>query len=55
MTKKVSKVKSVEESTNELEKLINEKTSLLKSGMYNENDPLIQRLDAKIRLMIEQN
>jgi hypothetical protein len=49
------KGKSAEENTNELEKLINEKNSLLKSGMYNENDALIQRLDAKIKILIEQN
>jgi len=41
--------------SSDLEKLINEKNNLLRSGMYNEKDGLIQKLDFQIRKFIEQN
>ncbi len=38
---------------NEIEKLENEKYMLLGSGTYNENDPLIQKIEMKLKKLYE--
>ena len=38
---------------NELEKLIQEREQMIKSGMYKENDPLIFQLNNKIKRISE--
>jgi hypothetical protein len=38
---------------NEIEKLENEKYFLLSSGNYSENDPLVMRLDTKLKKLYE--
>jgi len=38
---------------NEIEKLENEKIMLLSSGTYSENDPLIQKIETKIKKLYE--
>ena len=38
---------------NEIEKLETEKYFLLNSGAYNENDPLIMRLESKLKKLYE--
>lgn len=38
---------------NEIEKLESEKYMLLGSGTYNENDPLIQKIEMKLRKLYE--
>lgn len=37
----------------EIEKLYIERDSLLGSGIYNENDPLIQQLENRIRKLLD--
>ena len=41
------------QSKNEIEKLENEKYMLLGSGTYNENDPLIQKIEMKLKKLYE--
>jgi len=38
---------------NEIEKLENEKYMLISSGTYSENDPLIMKIEAKIKKLYE--
>lgn len=53
--KSSSKIKTLDENMGDLEKMINEKNNLIKSGMYSDKDALIQKMDSQIRRMIDQN
>lgn len=49
-----SNVRKIENQyKNEIEKLENEKYMLLSSGTYSENDPLIQKIELKLRKLYE--